>query len=245
VALQFNYQWYPENWIRNWSVGYNMPRLYDFDDHSLQEANYQPNFRFNFARNISVSGNVNRQLERFREIDFWKTRWSINADIDTSRKVLLSVNVNDGDQIRFLASPFLGKLLDYGITATFRPTSRLDSRLLIDGRRFTDPLAGQEEFHVKIFRWTTTYQFTPRLLVRSIWEMNTGGGSNHTTFENVLVTYRVNSGTVFFVGYDDRYREGDAINSQLYRDPSYVRTNRAVFTKLQYLFRRGGATAAN
>jgi hypothetical protein len=95
---------------------------------------------------------------------------------------------------------------------------------------------------VKIVRSTTTYQFTPRLLIRNIFELNTGQGSNHTTFENILVTYRVNSGTVFYVGYDDRYRQGNALNSTVFQDPAYQRTNRAVFTKIQYLFRNGSNT---
>jgi hypothetical protein len=54
------------------------------------------------------------------------------------------------------------------------------------------------------------------------------------------VTYRVNSGTAVYVGYDDRYRQGDAINPDLYQDAAYQRTNRALFTKIQYLFRNGG-----
>jgi hypothetical protein len=150
------------------------------------------------------------------------------------------VSVNNGDQIRFVANPFLGRLLDYGVTATFRPFSRLQSRLQLDGNRFTDPIDHRQEFDVKIMRSTTTYQFTPRLLIRNITELNAGRGSNHTLFQNVLVTYRVNSGTVFYVGYDDRFKEGNAVNSQIFADPSYKRTNRAIFTKLQYLFRSGG-----
>jgi hypothetical protein len=129
------------------------------------------------------------------------------------------------------------------VTATFRPFSRLQSVLRVDGNRFRDPVNRAQEFHVRILRSTTTYQFTPRLLVRNIWELNTGQGSNHTMFENILVTYRVNSGTVFYVGYDDRFREGSAINSQIFSDPAYKRTNRAIFTKLQYLFRNGSTAS--
>jgi hypothetical protein len=54
---------------------------------------------------------------------------------------------------------------------------------------------------------------------------------------NLLVTYRVNAGTVFFIGYDDRYRQGDRIDSNVLPGTRYERTNRAVFSKLQYLFR--------
>ena len=69
-----------------------------------------------------------------------------------------------------------------------------------------------------------------------------GMGRTTRCLQNILVTYRVNSGTVFYVGYDDRYKEGSAVNSQIFSDPSYLRTNRALFTKIQYLFRTGGAT---
>ena len=50
-------------------------------------------------------------------------------------------------------------------------------------------------------------------------------------------SYRVNAGTVFFVGYDDHYRQGNQIDERLFPTSAMLRTNRAVFTKLQYLFR--------
>ena len=54
MAPQFSYRWYPESWILSWGPGYNMPRLYDFDDHTLQNADYQPNVSFQFAKNVSA-----------------------------------------------------------------------------------------------------------------------------------------------------------------------------------------------
>ena len=47
----------------------------------------------------------------------------------------------------------------------------------------------------------------------------------------------MNSGTAFYVGYDDHYTQADAINTQLFPGAGFQRTNRAIFTKLQYLFR--------
>ena len=89
-------------------------------------------------------------------------------------------------------------------------------------------------FDIKILRTRSTYQFTDRLLLRNIVE--------YDTFEkslggNVLVSYRVNAGTVFFVGYDDHYRQGNQIDERLFPTAAMLRTNRALFTKLQYLFR--------
>ena len=47
----------------------------------------------------------------------------------------------------------------------------------------------------------------------------------------------MNAGTVFFVGYDDHYREGSQVNAQLFAADPWQRTNRSIFAKLQYLFR--------
>ena len=66
----------------------------------------------------------------------------------------------------------------------------------------------------------------------------------------MLFTYRVNAGTAFYIGYDDHYQQGDMILDDLNGDgyteldeqvfPAVTalrRTNRAFFTKFQYLFR--------
>jgi hypothetical protein len=86
----------------------------------------------------------------------------------------------------------------------------------------------------KIFHASTTYQFTDRLLARNILDHNT---LDKTLASNWLLTYRVNAGTVFFVGYNDNYRHGHQINPAVFPSSEYRRTNRAVFAKLQYLFR--------
>ena len=84
----------------------------------------------------------------------------------------------------------------------------------------------------------TTFQFTDRLLLRNIMEYNT---FDRTLGANVLLTYRVNSGTVFYIGYDDRYQQGNLIfddnDDPLYFTTDFERTNRAFFTKVSYLFR--------
>ena len=236
-----SYRWWPEGWIRNWGPGYQFGWLHDYDKVLQNETYWNPSVSFTFARNITLNSNVAKTMERYREINFDKINWTVSSNINTSQKVLLTASVTHGDEIRFIVNPFLGRLTDYSLTATFRPFSRLQSILKLDGNRFRDPVNHAQEFNVKIMRSTTTYQFTPRLLVRNITELNTGDGSNHTVFENILVTYRVNSGTVFYVGYDDRFKEGPAINANLFSDPTYLRTNRAFFVKLQYLFRNGGA----
>ena len=117
---------------------------------------------------------------------------------------------------------------------TLKPASRFQSDFTVTTSRFVDRRIGYEEFDVKIARLLSTYQFTDRLLVRNITEHNT---FDKTLGQNVLLTYRVNAGTVFYLGYDDRYRHGDMIDVALFPTSDYLRTNRAIFTKLQYLLR--------
>ena len=96
-------------------------------------------------------------------------------------------------------------------------------------------------FDVKILRTLNTYQFTDRLLFRNIAEYNSFDRKINL---NVLFTYRVNAGTVFYIG-DDRYQQADRIERDTNGDglddrfffSTDLSTNPAIFTKLQYLFR--------
>ena len=95
--------------------------------------------------------------------------------------------------------------------------------------------SNSEVFNVKIFRALSTYQFSERLLFRNIAEVNT---FDKTLALNVLLTYRVNSGTAFYIGYDDRYQQREQFHDhEIFPGTGYQQTNRAIFTKLQYLFR--------
>lgn len=236
-----SYRFWPESWILNWGPSFSVPNTFDFAG-VLQDLSYNPGVSFVFAKNISASAGYQRQMERYREIDFDKNGWNVSGSVNSSRRIAFSANYSNGGEIRFVTNPFLGRNQEYGGTVTVRPSARLQSVLKVSTSRFIDDrtLDRTTVFDVKIIRSTTTYQFTPRLLLRSISEFNVGLGANHTVFQNLLATYRVNSGTVFYVGYDDRFRQGNAINSTVFSDTAYRRTNRAVFTKLQYLFRNGG-----
>ena len=88
---------------------------------------------------------------------------------------------------------------------------------------------------MKIFRTLSTYQFTDRLLFRNIMEFNS---HDETLGLNFLATYRVNAGTALYVGYNDHYRQFERFDEQVnITEMGYRQTNRAVFTKFQYLFR--------
>ena len=105
-------------------------------------------------------------------------------------------------------SPYLGYETGWDTFLSLRVLPRWRSRIFFDTNRFVDVRNTNDDlvFDVKILRTLNTYQFTDRLLFRNIMEYNS---FDRRLNLNVLFTYRVNAGTVFYVGYDDRYQQAD------------------------------------
>ena len=229
---QVSYRWFPESALITWGPTVEYLRLYDHDG-VLQDEQIQGRVSLSFQRNISLNGTVSRDLERFNEIDFRKNSYGLFGVIST-QKVSLVGGFNQGDGVLFSDSPFLGRTTSGNFQLSARPTSRLRAELVGIFSQFVDPADNNEVFDVKIFRTRVTYQFTNRLLARHILEYNTAA----VTFgNNVLLTYRINAGTVGFLGYDDRYKQASLIDDFQFTSTALQRTNRAVFAKVSYLFR--------
>jgi hypothetical protein len=227
------YRWWPEGWVINWGPRVSYMRNYDYRG-VLQDERLDGSTMFQFARSIFTVVGVNRGLERFLDVDFDQTRFFAGFGVNTSRKIGFGGFVNGGDQIRYVEDPFLGRGANYNLFFTLRPVARLQSQINVASSRFLDSRDNTEIFNVKIYRALTTFQFSERLLARNILEYNTLA---RTGGVNLLLTYRVNAGTVFYVGYDDHYQQANLINAELFSSSRFQRTNRAIFTKLQYLFR--------
>ena len=244
VRTTGQYVRHPETWLQRWGPEWTYERNHDFDG-VLQDEQAGGGLNLAFARNSFVATNYDRVLERYRGIDFHKQRFRVFARTDASRRIGLSLEYRRGDQIFFdPASPYLGYERGMSAFINLRPISRLKSEINIDTNRFTDPRrGGVEVFEVRILRALTTWQFSNRLRARNISEYNT---FDRTLDLNVLFTYRVNAGTVFYAGYDDHYQQADRIDWSFDRDEfarsryytaDRQRTNRAIFLKVQYLFR--------
>jgi hypothetical protein len=228
-----SYTWFPESWIVSWGPSLNYDYLWDYES-VLQERGITPGIEVQFARNIRVNADFEQAMERFGGFPFQKKRISFGGSVNTNRRISFTGSFNTGDQIRFVANPFLGSGAGSSLSMTLRPFSRLQSQISLSTSQFVDRRIDTELFDVKIFRALTTYQFTDRFLVRNISQYNT---LDKTLDLNILLTYRVNAGTVFFVGYDDHQREGRQVNPDLFDTDPWRRTNRSIFAKLQYLFR--------
>lgn len=230
---QVQYRWWPQNWVVNWGPRMNYNHNRQFSGR-LQDHGGGVGLQAQFAKNIFLNTNVERDMERYLDVNFRKTRYGLGGNVNTSRKIAVGGYINRGDQIRFVTNPYLGTGDNAQLFVTARPYSRLQSNVIFTRSNFNNTQTGVEEFDINIYRVQTTYQFTGRLLLRNIIEYN---DYDRTAGANVLATYRVNSGTAFYIGYDDRYRQGIKISETLFPSESYLPTNRAFFAKLQVLFR--------
>ena len=242
-----SYEWRPETWIISWGPRFNYVRDYDFAN-VLQDEEASLGLNLNFAQSIRANVDIDRDMERFGGINFHKSRYRVGGNVGTSEVVSLGGGFSWGDAIYFdTANPFLGYERGLNLFGVLRLGSRFASGIGVNTSRFTDRLnlfdselnegevgADGEIFDVKIFRAQSSYQFTERLVFRNISEYNT---YDKTLDLNFLAAYRVNSGTVFYIGYDDHYRQGDQIDDELFPTGKLRQTNRAIFTKFQYLFR--------
>ena len=226
------YKWWPEGTLLNWGPNFSYLRNYNHAG-ELEDEQFRGNVNLEFVRNLRFSGGVSRELERFGGVNFRKTGYSFFGLL-SGRLVSVIVSANGGDGVFFSDSPFLGRSTNGNVALYLRPTSRLRAELRGIFSRFVDPANDTEVFDVQIYRWRATYQFTDRLLFRHILEHNTLSG---TLGNNLLLTYRINAGTVAFLGYDDRYQQGFQIDQGFFPTTRLERTNRAFFTKISYLFR--------
>ena len=233
------YRWWPEGWIINWgpSVGYHL----GYNHAGVREdQGIDPGVSFDFARNVNVSGTAYLAFERFEGVDFRRRNYSVSVRTSTSRLFSVGGGFRWGDEIYYIdrANPYLGRGSGARLSATVRPVPRLTSQINVATSRFFDVRSGNAEiFHVKVLRALTTLTLTDRLLLRNISEYNSFAGTLGT---NLLLTYRINALTVFYVGYDGRYRQEnliDPFDDRFFQSTALRRTNRAIFTKLRILFR--------
>ena len=245
VFSRIGYTFWPESWVLNWGPSINYSRNHSFDG-LLQDEDYRAGFNATFARSISVNVELRDEMERFLGTDFHKRAVSFGGQVNTSRRLSVGGYYRRGDEVKYQENPYLGKGGSGSFYASVRPASRFQSELNLSVSDFIDLRSGGAEsiFDVKILRTLSTYQFTDRLLLRNITEYNT---FDRKFALNWLFTYRVDAGTAFYVGYDDHYQQADRLYGDLNGDgfdeqlfPTLMtmqRTNRAVFTKVQYLFR--------
>ncbi len=233
---QVSYRWWPATWLTSWGPQFQVERI---DDHLgvMQNSQISTGVNAQLASNVRLGADVSRDQERYNGVLFDSSTVSVDANVDTFRAVSFGMSFRRGGQIRYIDDPYLGRETSINGMMRLRLFSRLQSAISLNTSRFVDTRSNETVFNVRIIRATSTYQFTDRWLVRNILTFDT---SNETYGVNLLGTYRVNSGTAFFIGYDDHYGRpvlDSTTDPVTYATNQWQRTNRAVFAKLQVLVR--------
>jgi hypothetical protein len=228
-----SYQFWPQSAVISWGPGVEYLRNYDYAG-VLHDESANLDVNIDFARNISVRADIDRTMERFEGGDFFMTTGSVQGELDFSRNFSVEAEGQWGDGLYYGDAPFVGRSFEGSVELGLRPSPRLETSISLDISQLTDPRTELSVVDQHIYRARTTYQFSDRLFLRNILEYDTGldrFGSN------LLLTYRINAGTVVFAGYDDQFERFTADDGRTIPVNRLQRASRSVFLKISYLFR--------
>jgi hypothetical protein len=228
-----SWAFFPEGALQSWTPRVHYERTYSHAG-DLTDNQIEVGLNARFVHNVNVKATAYDDMERFAGINFNKRRYSVGGDASFSRLFSFGGQWNWGDGIRYSSEPFLGRATGGNVNVTLRPRSWLETSASVNRSRLVDPRSDTRVFDVTTYRWNTQVQFSGRMQLRPIFEYDNFSGKLGA---NVLLTYRINSGTVAYLGLDDRRQKGINLNPELFPTTAFRRTNRSLFMKVSYLFR--------
>ena len=192
--------------------------------------------RGNFTRNGSVRVDVIKQREAWAGQEFDQTLYRLQASAQLMKWLYLSGQVRTGDTLYYdAAAPFVGPSAAQSLTVTFQPSARFAENLSFQRVTFDRPGGGERVYDVRIVNSKTTYQFTSRLAARGIVQYDS---SQRRVLSDILASYEVRPGTVFYAGYGALFEKRDYRDNQwVAREGDYLTTTRGLFIKASYLHR--------
>jgi hypothetical protein len=205
-------------------------RVYNFDGVRKDEwvtADLEVKFR---AAQTGIHTQYMASNERFNNIQF-NGIWSSHACFSTQPSGALSLNgnVNYGHRIA-RHELVMGKQLDFGLGAEVKPLDRLLISASYGYIRSNDLVTDERLFSQSIFWSRLSLQLSRELSMRVVTQYN----DRWRTWDlDPLITYRINSLTLFYVGSTHNYRDFDLAEDGR---EGWTLTERQFFLKLQYLF---------
>lgn len=181
--------------------------------------------------------NYYESRERFADVDFSGLRGTeMHLNSNFSEKVGASIGGSFRRSIRRSDTPVYGHALSLNANANLRPMSRLKIQPSVNFSRMKDPDTGETFFSGYVARTRFNVQLTRTLSTRMIVQYNDFAEALEI---DPLVTFRVNAFTVLHVGSTHRYRSIEVFNPRFGgEEEQFLQTDRQIFFKLQYLFRR-------
>jgi hypothetical protein len=220
----------------------------------MQDWYSAADFQVSLKGQTQLTVERSESFERFVARDFRKEATNTSFSTAWMKWLGLSASYQQGTTINYSPAngqlPFLAGSQIATFATTLRPAARIRSdHLYIYDRLVTLPTSGSKAtiFNNHIIRWKTNFQLSRALSLRTIIDYNAlisntslFATPKYTTLSgDVLLTYLLNPGTAFYVGYNTRYQENSAGPlvpagiSTLFSRP----VGRQLFAKVSYLFR--------
>jgi hypothetical protein len=212
-------------------MGTNGARKWNFDGVKKDEYAYASAILQLRAAQTALHTQYMASNELFHGIQF-DGIWYAHACFSARPTGALSVNgnINYGHRIARYALT-MGKQFDYGIAATVKPIPRLAIAAELDHSQSDAVETGEQLFSQSVFWSRLSLQLSRELSMRLVSQYN----DRYRTWEvDPLVTYRINSLTMFYVGSTHNYRDFDMAEDGR---EGWDLAERQFFMKLQYLFR--------
>jgi hypothetical protein len=199
-------------------------RIYDFAN-VLTDEEYQFSFFMSGWRGTFISAGISREFEKYEGIDFHKTNFRTWIRSEPFSWLSGGLNFSMGDSI-YYDEPYLGYKYSYGLNLTLKPITNL--RLLYEYRNdtFYKTRGGELEYKVNVLTQRIGYQITRHLSLRLITDYN---DYDKQVYNSILLSYQLNPGTVFYVGFDDNQIQDDS--------GIYHIEGRYLFVKFSYWWR--------
>jgi hypothetical protein len=210
----------------------NVAREWNFDRWFRKDEWISPSVEVKFrTAQIGMHANCVASNEHFMGTQFngiWAVHNCLSANLSDALRV--SGNVNYGHRIARYAM-VMGKQFDYGVTANVKPIDRLLLSASFNHSESDDVNTGERLFSQSIFWSRLSLQVSREFSMRVVSQYN----DRRKTWDlDPLVTYRVNSLTMFYIGSTHDYRDFDPARDGR---EGWDLTDRQFFLKLQYLFR--------
>ena len=132
-------------------------------------------------------------------------------------------------------NPFAGTAITWDLNATWQPNRHFAESLDYNVEHFNRSSTGERVFDVRIANSKSTYQFSKQFLIRLLEQFDS---SNHRLLTDLLASYELVPGTVFYAGYGSNFEERAFEDGQLVPNSgSYLTVSRGLFFKASYLHR--------
>jgi hypothetical protein len=169
-----------------------------------------------------------------RRYDLGRSR--IFGQVQLFRWLNVFSHVNFGGAVFYdPIEPFQGRSTTYRLNVTLQPSERFNQEVGYQRVEFDRAATGVRVFDLNILNSRTTYQFSRHVFVRGTAQYD---GSHRRILTDLLGSYELRPGTVFFAGYGSLLERRDWRNEEwVLREGRYLVTRRGLFLKASYLHR--------